>query len=88
MQYLSLFLYREAYSSRHRAEEEEVGNRHVQGPIRSRFHFGWDAIRTWIGRPKRDHDMDRGDEKVKGPSRIGGHEEKAGEGSSTPVPET
>jgi hypothetical protein len=29
--------------------EEEVGNRHVR--------FGCDAIRTWIGRPRRDHDM-------------------------------
>ena len=27
-----------------RAEEEEVGNRHVRRPIHSGFHFGWDAI--------------------------------------------
>ena len=32
--------------------------------------------------------MNRGDEKAKGPSRVGVHKEKALEGSSTPVPET
>ena len=70
------------------AGEEEVGIWHVRGPIRPWFHFGWDAIRTWIGRLKRDHGMNRGDEKAKGPSRIGSHEEQAREGSSTPVSET
>ena len=29
-----------------RAEEEEVENRHVRGPIPSAFHIGWDAIRN------------------------------------------
>ena len=32
--------------------------------------------------------MNQGDEKAKGLSRIAGHEEKAREGSSTPLPET
>jgi hypothetical protein len=32
-----------------RVREEEVGNRHVC--------FGWDAIRMWIGRPRRDRRM-------------------------------
>ena len=35
--------------------DEEIKNRHVREPIRSGFQFGWDAIRTWIGRPKQDH---------------------------------
>ena len=85
MQYLSLFLYREAYSSRHRAEEEEVGNRHVRGPIWSGFHFGWDAIQTWIGRPKQDHGMNQGDEKVKaGQRRTGPDEDREQLASSGP----
>ena len=48
-----------------RAEEEEVGNRHVRGPIRSSFNFGWDTIQTWIGRPEQDRGVNQGDEDVR-----------------------
>ena len=34
-----------------------------------RHDFGWDAIRTWIGRPKQDRDMNLSDEKAEASHR-------------------
>ena len=54
-----------------RVEEEEVENRHVRGTVRSRFHFRWDTIRTWIGWPKQDRGMNPDDEETKAMSDKG-----------------
>ena len=58
-----------------RVEEEEVGNRHVRGPTRSAFHFGWGAIQTWIIRSKQDHGANRSEEEPETSQRRKGPDE-------------
>ena len=46
------------------AGENKVGSWHDRGPIRSAFRFGWDAIQTWIVRPKPARGANRDEEEA------------------------